>query len=152
MKKEKKDILKVNDDKIRIAVVGSREYSKVWRIKKALRTWKKKFGDRLIIVSGGAHRGADKIVKDLIEKDAECSDVEYEEFPPRHQNYNDYCIFPKDEYGQDYYIGNFFERNSEIAFRCDYLFAFVPKGVEAKGTNDTIEKAKNFGKKVKVIR
>lgn len=140
-----------NDEKVRIAVVGSREYKNITKIRRALISWKKRFGDDLVIVSGGCRRGADRIVKDLIETDGECRDIEYEEFPPRHQNYNQYCILPKDEYGKEYDVGHFFERNTEIAQRCDYLFAFIPKNVESNGTEDTIKKAKELDKKIKVI-
>lgn len=151
MKEKKKKFLDTNDDKVRIGVVGSREYQKIWKIKRALREWKDRFGDNLVVVSGGCRRGADRIVKDLIETDAECEDIEYEEFPPRHQNYNQYCVFPKDEYGEEYDVGNFFERNGEVAYRSDYIFGFIPPGVESNGTKDTLEKAENFGRKTKVI-
>ena len=151
MKESKKEYLKAGDENVRVGVVGSREYSKVWKVKKALRTWKEKFGDRLVVVSGGAYRGADRIVKDLLKNDAEVEDIEYEEFPPRHQNYNEYCLFPKEEFGKEYDTGHYFERNEEIAFRSDYIFAFIPEGVEASGTKDTIEKAKKFDKKIKII-
>lgn len=151
MKKDKKDFLDVEDGKTRIGVVGSREYSKIWKVKKALREWKKKFGDDLVVVSGGCRRGADRIVKDLIETDADCKDIEYEEFPPRHQSYNLYCVFPDDEYNKEYDVGNFFERNEEIAYRSDYIFGFIPPGVDSDGTRDTLKKAKKFDKKTKVI-
>lgn len=150
-KEEKETFLETDDEKVRIGIVGSREYKNISKIRRAIIQFKRRFGDDLVIVSGGCRRGADRIVRDLIETDGECREIEYEEFPPRHQNYNQYCVFPEDEYGKQYDVGHFFERNTEIAERVDYLFAFIPPSVEAKGTMDTVEKTKDRDKKVKII-
>lgn len=138
-------------ESVRIGIVGSRKYRKINKIRRAILSFKERFGENLILVSGGCRRGADRIVRDLIESDGQCRDIQYEEFPPKHQNYNQYCVLPKEEYGKEYDVGYFFQRNDEIAKRVDYLFAFVPLSVESKGTMYTVGKAEELGKKVKII-
>lgn len=143
--------LGVDDGNVRIGVVGSRKYININKIRRAIMSFKRRFGDDLVLVSGGCRSGADRIVRDLVDHDGEIGEIEYEEFPPRHQNYNQYCVLPKEEYGKEYDVGHFFERNTEIAERVDYLFAFIPASVEAKGTMDTVEKVRDKEKKVKIV-
>ena len=50
---------------MKIAIVGSREYSNRTKIKEFVITLKKKFGERLEIVSGGQVNGADGIAKKI---------------------------------------------------------------------------------------
>ena len=45
---------------MKIAIIGSREYENIRKIKDTLFQLKQKFGDKLIIISGGAKHGADK--------------------------------------------------------------------------------------------
>ena len=46
---------------------------------------------------------------------------------------------------------NFFVRNKIIAQASDIVVGFIPKGVEANGTNNTLEYAQKFGKKTLII-
>ena len=46
---------------------------------------------------------------------------------------------------------NFFVRNKIIASTSDFIVAFVPDGVEAKGTISTLEYAKKLNKKRIII-
>ena len=46
---------------------------------------------------------------------------------------------------------NFFVRNKIIASVSDFIVAFVPDGVEAKGTINTLEYAKKLDKKRIII-
>ena len=46
---------------------------------------------------------------------------------------------------------NFFVRNKIIAQASDYVVGFIPRGVDAPGTNSTLEYANKFGKKTLVI-
>lgn len=155
MKDEKKELLETNDDKTRVGFVGSRKYDNVAKIRRGLLYLKEKFGDDLIIVSGGANSGADKITKRLLSRDGQLREINYEEFPPKHRNYNENCILPEEQYGKEYNVGHYFERNEEIAERVDYLFAFIPqkleKNNESSGTQDTVEKTRKRDKKVKII-
>ena len=48
---------------MKIAIIGSREYGNRTKIKEFILTLKKKFGERLEIVSGGQPKVADGIAK-----------------------------------------------------------------------------------------
>ena len=53
----------------------------------------------------------------------------------------------KSDYGKPYNIKNFFARNKIIAAYSHYVVAFVPRGVESKGSSTTISYAKKVWKK-----
>ena len=72
-------------------------------------------------------------------------------FPPFHDNWNIYCPKDQKDYGKPYNVKNFFARNKIIAAYSHYIVAFVPRGVESKGSMSTINYAKKFGKKTLVI-
>ena len=50
-----------------------------------------------------------------------------------------------------YSVKNFYARNKIIAAYSKYVVAFIPRGVESKGSMSTINYAKKFGKKTLVI-
>ena len=54
-------------------------------------------------------------------------------------------------YNKVYQPRNFFHRNKFLAKDVDYLIAFIPNGVAAGGTTDTIKHAKKLGKAVVVV-
>ena len=58
---------------------------------------------------------------------------------------------PESRYGKPYSVKNFFARNKIIAGTCDYVVAFIPEGIEANGTMNTIEYAKKMKKKYIII-
>ena len=108
---------------------------------------KKQFGEDTIVVSGGCKQGADKYAK----KYALELGLQYEEYPPFHEVHNLYCVLPKGRYEKDFNMKNFFVRNKIIAQVSDYVVGFIPSGVEAKGTNNTLKYAKKFDKKTIII-
>ena len=132
---------------LRVAIVGSRKYENRQKIKKFIFKLKNEKGIDTIIVSGGAKYGADRYAK----KYALELGLQYQEFPPFHENWNIYCPKNKSDYGKPYNIKNFFARNKIIAAYCQYIVAFIPRGVEARGSSSTITYAKKFGKKTLVI-
>ena len=105
-----------------------------------------KKGTDTIIVSGGCKNSADRYAK----KYALELGLQYQEFPPFHENWNIYCPKDKSDYGKPYNVKNFFARNKIIAAYSHYVVAFVPRGVESRGSC-TISYAKKFGKKTIVI-
>lgn len=128
---------------MKLAIVGSRKYKNINRVRRLVDVFFTKFKDELLIVSGGAE-GADYLGKCVaIEKS-----IKYVEFPPLHKNHNEYCIKPPSDYNAPYSVGNFFLRNTEIANYCDFLVAFVLKDVPARGTMDTVGKARKLNKHV----
>ena len=108
---------------------------------------KQQYGEDTIVVSGGCKQGADKYAKKYTLE----LGLQYEEYPPFHEVHNLYCVLPKSRYGKDFNMRNFFVRNKIIAQASDYVVAFIPDGVEAKGTNNTLQYAKKFDKKTIII-
>ena len=92
---------------IKIAVVGSRIYEDRKKVKDFIFKLKEKFGDKLIIVSGGQPKGVDGFVK----KACIQFDIIYEEFPPAHYRFNQYCVLDASNYGKEYRVWNYNARN-----------------------------------------
>ena len=133
---------------MKIAIVGSRSYTNTKKIKDFIFKLKEKFGDELEIVSGGQKDGADGLAK----KYALEFDMKYVEFPPTHYNWNMHCKLPASQYDRPYYVTNFFKRNKQIAEYSDIIVAFIPDGVESRGTMNTIEHAKKEKKLIQIIK
>ena len=70
--------------KIKIGIVGSREYTDNRKIKDLIFDIKNKYGDEVEIVSGGQQEGADGYAK----KYALQFNMKYVEFPPSHYSHN----------------------------------------------------------------
>ena len=137
----------MGENPIRVGIVGSRKYENRKKIKEFIFKLKTDKGADTIIVSGGCKTGADRYAK----KYALELGLQYQEFPPFHETWNIYCPKDKRDYGRPYSVKNFFARNKIIAAYSDYVVAFIPRGVESKGSMSTIGYAKKFGKKHLVI-
>tara|TARA_R100000773_G_C4217450_1_gene115959 strand:- start:1428 stop:1844 length:417 start_codon:yes stop_codon:yes gene_type:complete len=137
----------MGENPIKVGIVGSRKYENRKKIKEFIFKLKTDKGADTIIVSGGCKTGADRYAK----KYALELGLQYQEFPPFHETWNIYCPKDKQDYGRPYSIKNFFARNKIIAAYSDYVVAFIPRGVESKGSMSTINYAKKFGKKHLVI-
>ena len=133
--------------KIKVGIVGSRKYTNKKKIKELLFELKQKPNTEVEIVSGGQRDGADGFAK----KFALELGMEYVEFPPTHYSWNMHCKLPATRYNKPYYVTNYFKRNKQIAEYSDIVIAFVPNGVESKGTMNTIEYAKKFKKLIKIL-
>jgi len=133
--------------KIRVGIVGSRRYTNKKKIKELLFELKQKPHTDVEIVSGGQRDGADGFAK----KFALELDMKYVEFPPTHYSWNMHCKLPATQYNKPYYVTNYFKRNKQIAEYSDIVIAFIPNGVESKGTMNTIEYAKKFKKLIKIL-
>ena len=137
----------MGENPIRVGIVGSRKYENRKKIKEFIFKLKTDKGADTIIVSGGCKTGADRYAK----KYALELGLQYQEFPPFHETWNIYCPKDKRDYGRPYSVKNFFARNKIIAAYSDYVIAFIPRGVDSKGSMSTINYAKKFGKKYLVI-
>ena len=133
--------------KIRVGIVGSRKYTNKKKVKDLIFELKQKPDTDVEIVSGGQRDGADGYAK----KFALELDMKYVEFPPSHYNWNMHCKLPATKYNKPYYVTNYFKRNKQIAEYSDIVIAFIPNGVESKGTMNTIEYAKKFKKLIKIL-
>ena len=132
---------------MKIGIVGSKEYENFRKIKDMIYKLKQKFGDDLVIVSSGGQHGADRFAK----KYALELGCKYKEHNPSHTVNNLYSAMNESFYNKPYKPRNFFHRNKFLAKDVDYLIAFIPDGVAAGGTTDTIKHAKKFGKAVVVV-
>jgi hypothetical protein len=77
--------------------------------------------------------------------------VRYVAFPPYHFPWVPECPEPPYMYNKPYDVRYFFMRNVQIAEYCDVVVAFIPKGVESKGSMHTIREAKKRGKDTLII-
>ena len=132
---------------MKVAITGSRRYENKKKIKDFVFKLKQQYGNDTIIVSGGCKQGADKYAKKYTLE----LGLQYEEYPPFHEVHNLYCVLPESRYNKDFSMRNFFVRNKIIASVSDFIVAFIPNGVEAKGTISTLEYAKKLDKKRVII-
>ena len=132
--------------KIKVGIVGSRAYTNKKKVKDLIFDIKQKNPDAEI-VSGGQREGADGFAK----KFALELGMNYVEFPPVHYRWNMHCKLPASQYDRPYYVSNYFKRNKQIAEYSDIIVAFIPEGVESRGTMNTIEHAKKEKKLIKII-
>jgi predicted Rossmann fold nucleotide-binding protein DprA/Smf involved in DNA uptake len=132
---------------MRVAIVGSRQYTNKRRIQEFIFKLKEKYGDELEIVSGGQRHGADGYAK----KYALEFDTKYSEFPPAHYAYNQHCVLESYKYGKRYAVWNYHNRNKQIAEYSDKIAAFIPKNHISNGTMSTIKEAIKKQKKYVII-
>ena len=132
---------------MKVAIVGSRQYTNKRRIQEFIFKLKEKYEDKLEIVRGGQKEGADGYAK----KYALEFDVKYSEFPPAHYQYNQHCILESYNYGRPYAVWHYHNRNKEIVNHSDVITAFIPKGITSKGTNSTLKEAQKKDKKYVII-
>ena len=137
----------MGENPLKVGIVGSRKYENRKKIKDFIFKLKREKGSDTIVVGNGGRDGAGRYVKKYTLE----LGLQYQEFPPFHDNWNIYCPKDQKDYGKPYNIKNFFARNKIIAAYSNYVVAFVPRGVESKGSMSTINYAKKFGKKTLVI-
>jgi len=132
---------------MKVALIGSRDYANVRRIKDTLFQLKQRFANDLIIISGGAKYGADKYAR----KYALEFGIQYKEFNPAHTTKNLYSAMSDDYYGKPYHVSQFHHRNMLIARDCDVMIAFIGDNDISNGSISAIKKAKKLNKSVTII-
>ena len=132
---------------MKIAIIGSRTYENTRKVKNLLTELRMKFGDDLVVISGGAKQGADKFAR----KYALEFGMRYREFNPAHTTKNLYSAMSDDYYEKPYHVSQFHHRNMLIARDCDYMIALVPKGTKTNGTESAVKQAVKLNKKVVII-
>ena len=132
---------------MKVAIIGSRMYENVRKIKETLFQLKTKFGDRLIIISGGAKHGADKYAR----KYALEFGIRYKEFNPAHTTKNLYSAMSDIYYEKPYHVSQFHHRNMLIARDCDVMMAFIPIGGDSTGSISAVKQAKKLNKPVTIV-
>ena len=132
---------------MKVAIVGSRMYENTRKVKDTLFNLKRKFGDSLIIISGGAKDGADKFAR----KYALEFGIKYREFNPAHTVKNLYSAMSDTYYEKPYHVSQFHHRNMLIARDCDAMIAFIGKDNSSNGSMSAIKQAKKMNKKVTIM-
>ena len=132
---------------MKVAIIGSREYENSRKIKDTLTELKRRFSDKLIIISGGAKFGADKFAR----KYALEFGIRYREFNPAHTVKNLYSAMSDDYYEKPYHVSQFHHRNMLIARDCDVMMAFIGKHDSSNGSMSAIKQAKKLNKPVTII-
>ena len=132
---------------MKVAIIGSREYENIRKIKDTLTELKKKFGEDLIIISGGAQHGADKFAR----KYALEFGIRYREFNPAHTVKNLYSAMSETYYEKPYHVSQFHHRNMLIAKDCNYMIVLVPGEIKAVDSESAIKQAIKLDKKVVII-
>ena len=132
---------------MKVAIIGSRDYQNIRKIKDTLYQLKQKFGDKLIIISGGAKYGADKFAR----KYALEFGMRYREFNPAHTTKNLYSAMSDDYYEKPYHVSQFHHRNMLIARDCDVMIAFIGNDNNSNGSMSAIKRAKKLNKPVTIM-
>jgi|TARA_R110002050_G_scaffold55085_2_gene124473 hypothetical protein len=132
---------------MKVAIIGSRHYENIRKIKETLFQLKQKFKDDLIILSGGAQYGADKFAR----KYALEFGIKYQEFNPAHTTKNLYSAMSDNYYNKPYHVSQFHHRNMLIAKSCNVMIAFIPIGDDANGSISAIKTTKKLNKPVTII-
>ena len=132
---------------MKVAIIGSRYYENTRKIKEALFQLKQKFGDKLIVISGGAQYGADKFAR----KYALEFGINYQEYNPAHTTKNLYSAMSDNYYDKPYHVSQFHHRNMLIARDCDVMMAFIGKHDSSNGSMSAIKQAKKLNKPVTII-
>lgn len=132
---------------MRVAIIGSRDYQNIRKIKDTLFQLKQKFGDKLIIISGGAKYGTDKFAR----KYALEFGIKYREFNPAHTTKNLYSAMSDTYYSKPYHVSQFHHRNMLIAKDCNVMMAFIANGDDANGSMSAIKQAKKLDKPVTIM-
>jgi len=132
---------------VKVGIVGSRTWQNKKKVKEMIYSLKQKFGDQLIILSGGCPHGADALAKKYA-LEFECY---YREFNPSHTNKNLYSAMNEGFYGKTYSPKNFFHRNKLLAKSSDYIIAFITEGEKSAGSLHTIKEAHKLNKKIVIV-
>ena len=132
---------------MKVAVIGSKMYENVRKIKLTLFELKRKFGTDLIIISGGGKNGADKYAR----KYALEFGIKYKEFNPAHTVKNLYSAMSDTYYDKPYHVSQFHHRNMLIARDCNVMIVFIPAGDEKSGCMTAVKQAKKLNKPVTIV-
>jgi hypothetical protein len=111
-----------------IGIIGSKHYENIRKIKDLLTTLKAKFGNDLIIITGGNTTGAEKYVK----KYALEFNIQYKEFNSANTQFNLYSVMSEDYYGKPWHGSQHAHRYMLLGRNVDSLIILTTR-------NETID-------------
>lgn len=129
---------------MRLAIVGSRNYTNKNRVYHEINECRK-FHEITEIVSGGA-AGADTFGVDYAKEHR----IKYTVHDAKWDDLSEPCVIKVNSKGKKYNALAGFNRNTDIVDGCDAMIAFWDG--RSPGTLDSIEKARNAKKKLRVVR
>ena len=130
-------------------VTGSKQWQSQRKIKDTLFELKTRLKGKLVVISGGINNGADKMIKKFCME----FEIDYEEVPPFHQEWNSFCIEPPFKYGKKYSPKNFYVQNTLLVEHGSIIIIFMLEGDKNPYMiRDIIKKANDKNKKLIVIK
>jgi len=130
-----------------IAITGTRTYENRRKIKDTIFQLKEKFGEGLVIVSGGSKDGTDRYVK----KFTLDLGLQYIEYNPAYTNHNLYSALGPGYYGKEYHVTQLHRRNEMMVKNSDMLICFMDSREKTSGINSAIKAARRHDKKRIII-
>ena len=124
-----------------IGIIGSKNYENIRKIKDLLFSLKQKFGDQLVISSGGSTAGAEKYIK----KYALEFNIQYQEFNPAHTSHGLYSALTESYYDKPYHGSQHHHRYMLLGRYVEKLIVLVPANENTdlyKMAIDTVKKRK----------
>lgn len=132
---------------MQIGIIGSKNYENIRRIKDILTSLKIKFGNELVIISGGNPAGVEKYVK----KYALEFNIQYKEFNPANTAHTLYSVMSEDYYGKPWHGSQHAHRYMMLGRSVDNLIILVPKGETVDLYKAAIDTANKREKKIVVM-
>ena len=122
---------------------GSREFKDKNRLYHEVNELRKQY--KIVLIISGEAPGADTFAKNY----ADDYKIKYKGFPAEWDDMEEPCVRKVNSKGKAYNASAGFKRNTTIVNECTHLLAFWVK--KSPGTRDSVLKAKQLKKVVKVI-
>lgn len=127
---------------MKIGLIGNTNWQNKRKIRDILFELKRRFGDDLIVISGGGKEGANYMIK----KFALEFNITYQEYNPSFSGKNLYSMMPESYYGKKYHFSQLHHRMKLLVKNCDRVMII---------TNETkldpvLKTAYNESKKCKI--
>ena len=133
--------LRNNRTTMQVGIIGSKNYENTRRIRDVLSSLKTKFGNELIVFSGGTQQGTEKYVK----KYALEFNIQYREFNPAHTSHTLYSMMREDYYNKPFHGSQHAHRYMMLGRYVDNLIILISPGETVdiyKSAIDTVNKRK----------
>ena len=133
--------LKNKEEAMHVGIIGSKNYENTRRIRDILSSLKQKFGNELVVSSGGTQAGAEKFIK----KYALEFNIQYREFNPAHTSHTLYSVMPEDYFNKPFHGSQHPHRYMLMGRYVDNLIILIQPGETVdvyKAAIDTVNKRK----------
>ena len=128
-------------------MLGSNKYIDKIKVKNKMFELKKKFGSRLVILSGGEKCGAESYVK----KHAIDLELKYHEYNSAHTQKNAYSMMHEAYYGKPYHASQYFHKTNNIIKNSHIVVIFQPLNEENSGMDYAKKRCEKLGIKYYIV-